>query len=739
MNRLSLAASLFICYIVVCSVSSLQPLRVEAPIDLEKVTDRLPRQAYAGRKKSCIFMSKEDKQEPFFAQTQQQERREPVEIREKVENRETVDTTYEEEALSDVDTRVLREMLQDSKLDLETEEDVRKLLERGTRKTAVSSDNFDTSNEDSEYDSKVLQKLSDTKLWKAVSAKTSDIFESAKLWISNKVERDIKTLAALGIFAWDRVVRDVARALPAAATLEKKTLFLTNTSSFEEQPRPTAESLRNELNRPSDEIKSVSQDIWDILSGKATEGTEGRGLRTVAKAGTANIADRQRRAYQQTKKKREEETGVKGIRKIPGGIIDATYELQRELKSETSTAGYKTKPIRKAIEAGVVGTGKYLQGIQDAARLAAAERKAKRLEATTSASVPTDRDNTPTGGIEDIEEVAPEISELEDPTASPSSFESKKEELLVELRNERIAMLERLLSCIRHPESTWLQSQFLTDEARALSQDSLREVATLIILLKDELSEQTIVLEESSLESLVGQLRTDLRFVEEVRDTVVDTVSELIGNTLFDIVVGSYDAEEHEIPILLRLDEIDDIFLNPINSSSPTSEAVPEPPESEVWRNADVIDTEDLATAKEAEVVVSPTVVDVVTESVVTDDIFVETEGEAVVGEVISDSVVVPELVSDDAFEEAVGVRQVESIDMEEDEVEAERPFILTAVLRSLDVAFFVLEKIFIVAIPRSASFASTAASRINEVNQGGKGKKGWESIRNTADPKGRY
>ncbi|KAL7581615.1 hypothetical protein ACA910_022169 [Epithemia clementina (nom. ined.)] len=661
----------------------------------------------------------------------------------------------EEEALSDVDTRVLREMLQESKLDLDTEEDVRKLLERGTKKTTNAAPNSADMNEESEFESKVLQKLSDTKLWKALSAKTSDILESAKLWVSNKVERDLKTLAALGVFAWDRVVRDVGRALPATATRmqdTKKTFLLSNSSSFEEVfKRQTTESLRKELNRPSDEIKSVSQDIWDILSGKTTKrvaGGDRRGLRTVAKAGTANIADRQRRAYQQTRKKREQETVVKGIQKIPGGIVDVTYELQRELKSETSPAGYKTKPIRKAIAAGVTGTGKYLKGITEAARLAAAERKAKRLAAAgetstfaEAAAAAGDRtfesqtDAIPRQAASEMSSAKPEASDLLD------AIQSEQTELLVQLQFERGAMLERLLACIQQPESTWLQSEFLTKEARSLSQESLREVATLIILLKDELAKTTLAEpSEASLESYLEQLRLDLRFVEEVRESVVSTISSLIGNTLFDIVVGKYDVPEDETPILLRLDEIEEMSLE--NSATAAVISSPEKSERRVWQDATVAD------------VVTPVnkssrIVDVITDVVVETQpgVYMSVENEAATGvaDVSKVAALIPEIVSDDDFEGAVGVKKVKTAssgewDEEEDEdEEAERPFILTVVLRSLDVAFFLLEKIFVVAIPRTVTFASTAAKRVSDINEGGKGKKGWEKIRNTVDPKGRY
>lgn len=98
--------------------------------------------------------------------------------------------------------------------------------------------------------------------------------ELAKIWLSNKIEQDVKTLAALGIFAWDRAIKDLARALPEAGTSRVQLLLLSNssslfqerifllsiTSSFAEKKAPTTAALllRAELNRPANEIKSVS-------------------------------------------------------------------------------------------------------------------------------------------------------------------------------------------------------------------------------------------------------------------------------------------------------------------------------------------------------------------------------------------------------------------------------------------------------------------------------------------------
>jgi len=201
-------------------------------------------------------------------------------------------------------------MLQDSKLDLQSEDDIRKLLERGTVKTTKSQTSKTDDDDNSFYASTVLKTLTDTRLWKRVSAQATDVLESVSIWVTNKVENDVKVLAALGLFAWDRAVRDVGRALPAAGTSAKRIFLLTNTSAYEE-PQAPKPSIEEEMNRPADEIKSVSRAIFDILSGERMSAD--RGLRTAAPAGTVNAAERQRRAYNQRRKLDKQEKEVSRV------------------------------------------------------------------------------------------------------------------------------------------------------------------------------------------------------------------------------------------------------------------------------------------------------------------------------------------------------------------------------------------------------------------------------------------
>jgi hypothetical protein len=101
-----------------------------------------------------------------------------------------------EDNLSDIDARVLQAMLQESKkLGLKhTEEDIRKLLERATAKTTRNKDDSELSAYSSQVLEEVLKTLSDTKLWKKVSAQASDNVESVGVWVTNKVEQNVDRL-----------------------------------------------------------------------------------------------------------------------------------------------------------------------------------------------------------------------------------------------------------------------------------------------------------------------------------------------------------------------------------------------------------------------------------------------------------------------------------------------------------------------------------------------------------------
>ena len=207
----------------------------------------------------------------------------------------------DEESLSDVDARVLRAILEEEKLDLRTEDAVKDLLERGTKpverppssSSAAEAEKKKGRIGEYRYASKVLNDITNSEWWGSIRAKTEEVLDSAKILIENRIERDSKLFASLGLFAWERAKRDVARALPETGrtgaavgrAMRNAARQLAANSSYAEYipeenfilpPSKYGEgvetNVRDELNTVGDEIRSVTESIRDILSGKGGVG-----------------------------------------------------------------------------------------------------------------------------------------------------------------------------------------------------------------------------------------------------------------------------------------------------------------------------------------------------------------------------------------------------------------------------------------------------------------------------------
>ncbi len=196
------------------------------------------------------------------------------------------------EKLSDLDARVLQSLLQDENLDLKSEQNLKKMLERGVKRketpnnTSTNSDtNAQSSEKDSEFSSTFFKVVNDNELWNSFVAKGNEFVESAKIYLQNRIERDAKLLASIGVFAWQRAIKDAGRALPSAgksgAAMAKKmrdSLFLlSNNSSFVEYEfkdsfilppskysKGVETSVFEELNTPMDEIKRYVLQVFPM-------------------------------------------------------------------------------------------------------------------------------------------------------------------------------------------------------------------------------------------------------------------------------------------------------------------------------------------------------------------------------------------------------------------------------------------------------------------------------------------
>ncbi len=277
-----------------------------------------------------------------------------------------INNNDDEAYISDIDARVLQSMLQDEKLNLQEEQNMKRLLERGIKsKDPVAQEakkrakEETVTNVETEYSSQFLKTLGDTKLWKGLSRNAADWFESAKIWVENKVERDTKLVASLGFFAFERALQDVKRALPASVAKQVTTTFLLDTTTLANQNQnQTSMDIRNQMTTPQDEIKAVTQEIrWIIQSGgdrtlRSTGGgllpSNARGLQSAVTSKQGK--DRFLKAYQrrkQTTLRREQETLAQTSARLAGSVIDSAYQVKRELQVEPNQPGYKTKALRE--------------------------------------------------------------------------------------------------------------------------------------------------------------------------------------------------------------------------------------------------------------------------------------------------------------------------------------------------------------------------------------------------------
>jgi hypothetical protein len=617
------------------------------------------------------------------------------------------DEAVVEEALSDVDTRVLRSLLQEKKLNLDTEEDVRKLLERGTVKTVPKKPAVEM--DESEFSSTILKTLTNTKLWQKISAQAEMTLESVSLWVTNKIEQDVKVMAALGLFAWDRVTRDVARALPAASSAAQSQLFLlANRSSYiaaviDMKNETAVRDIREELNRPQDEIQSVTRELFAILSGERTRYTPSsqRGLRSLAPGGTANSAERQRRALQ---RKQEAAAKRKNLAQYPGRVVDTAWELRRELKAESNVPGYKTEPIRSAIAAGVTATGNLLSGVRERARLNAVEQKefflksqAPFVEDVSSAAVGRDSTESTT---QEVKLDAQPKKEDQNPTT---------DRFLEDIRIERRRIVEQLTACIDRPDTTWLTEEVVEslENLDFISSPAMQDCFTKMILLRDEIDNP--VHDVSNLEDSVQDLIALRTAIEYLCSYTASEVSDMIAEEIRLELFGREDES-----LILRLEEEVEFLQSSLDSEVAT----------------DVI----AAPAEVFDVIPDAVFIDVIP------DAFMMEAHERVEG--MEDGVgagMMAEIVSDDDFESAVNsAKKVFEVAVEDTKRE-EPNLLFIVILRSLDVLFFVTEKTVTVVIPGTIVVVRTAWTRLDEMNRMGMGSEGWKELVNLAAAKGRY
>ena len=699
----------------------------------------------------------------------------------------TSSTATGTESLSDVDARVLREMLEE-KLDLGTEEAVKDLLERGTRpverpppSSATEGTNRKGRMGEYKYASKVLNDITNSEWWGSIRAKTEEVLDSAKILIENRIERDSKLFASLGLFAWERAKRDVARALPetgrtgAAVGRAMRTAarqlaanssyaeyipeenFILPPSKYGEGVEP---NVRDELNTVGDEIKSVTESIRDILSGKGVDEdgvdtSPRRGLRSVAPAGTGSkAAERQRRAYQRRKETvlaREKEGIDKKFRRGVESVTDAAAEIKREMAVEGNRAGYRSEKAVKAIE------GKAAAAMLEAG-----------ITGEGWGQLPLGIGQRLFGGLSGGSN-EPARAELREAVVVMPVL--TREDLLEE--KARFAAAIRL--CLETPEKTWLTpvvTEEFSFENRALDEKALEDVITTMICVRDDLEVDEEAIDEPDMEDIFEELRQ--------MNANVDTLVSLAA------VASDYEAAERLKAELLGLSSGDEgslmISLDQIVSDYEIAKAQQEA--------AAALEAEEraraVAAAAEAErrtraQAVSQTpgappmdyseagskIVDAVVDAEVVSDPstpffagnFVDNFGDSVYGDsqgaeaVFVDNAESVRVIGADQVEILMGdedldddyfdVKAAASVSDDEmsrelDDGDKEPPIVFKFFLRTLDVIFFVAEKTF-VAVPIIIDTSKTVSKRLEKENRNGLGKEGWEPLENIQEGRKRY
>lgn len=708
-------------------------------------------------------------------------------------NEDTTDTSTSStangaESLSDVDARVLRAILEEEKIDLRTEDAVKDLLERGTRpverpppSSAAEGQNKEGRMGEYKYASKVLNDITNSEWWGSIRAKTEEVLDSAKILIENRIERDSKLFASLGLFAWERAKRDVARALPetgrtgAAVGRAMRTAvrqlaanssyaeyipeenFILPPSKYGEGVEP---NVRDELNTVGDEIRSVTESVRDILSGKGVDGdgvdtSPRRGLRSVAPAGTGSkAAERQRRAYQRRKETvlaREKEGIDKKFRRGVESVTDAAAEIKREMAVEGNRAGYRSEKAVKAIEgkaaaamleAGITGEGwgQLPLGI------------GQRLFGGLSGG----RNEPARAELREAVVVMPVLT---------------REDLLEE--KARFAAAIRL--CLEAPEKTWLTpvvTEEFSFENRALDEKALEDVITTMICVRDDLEVDEEAIDEPDMEDIFEELRK--------MNANVDTLTSLAA------VASDYEAAERLKAELLGLSSGDEgslmISLDQVVSDYEIAKAQQEAAaaleaeeraraataaaEAERRTRAQAVSQTPGAPPMDYSEVGSKIVDAVVDAEVVSDPStpffagnFVDNFGDSVYGDIQgaeavfvdnaesirvigADQVEIlmgDEDLDDDYFDvKAAASVSDDEMSREIDDGDREPPIVFKFLLRTLDVIFFVAEKT-IVAVPIIIDTSKTVSKRLEKENRNGLGKEGWEPLENIQEGRKRY
>lgn len=670
--------------------------------------------------------------------------------------------------ISDTDARVLESILREGKMDSNDMGEARRLLE-GPRRMEVeiidSDDSGDVSSSPSSvrdraqkrinerdknnYNSQFMGAVSDNAFWNSLKAKAVEILDSVSIYIENRIERDAGILAAVGIFAVDRIRRDVGRALPAAGRAAR-TLLLSSNSAYAEQlvdrpmfalpsERSEAENrgslYNNDGSTPADEIRKVVAAIRDILrdappSSSSSSTSRRRAVRSFAPAGTSQMAERQRLAYDSRKKtvlRREREGIDRKFSRAIGSVTDATWEFQREMQTDVGReAGYRSLGARKAL---AVGAARLLEaGRESSRRLLSSNGDRRRNNLLGSASTRSSIDTSPVEEEEIIAKVMVETGMdryATDGLLSPKSFYEEKQRL--------IASLE---SCLSQPSETWLTKDVVAQAVRSgisLDRSELRDAIASMVTFRDQLQYEIEEIVNDRIDLTVDYVQKDLRRMKQMVDSVASLAITAAGAT----AAGMLKEELEGFVLSDSLDDIIDIELERMEQlladmvvkveedmqwswTQRYEEVVIEPAVASKRKASDRKTRHNRGYFTEVEVVLTPARASFSQKNTLDQD-----------GQDPSSRV---EVVSDSEYSEYEQQFKYAQINFFEEEVDAnnvnqENPA-LDFFLRVVDAVFFIGEKLFFVILPDLLAVSTRATSIYDEAHKR-QSSDGWKPLKN--------
>lgn len=686
-------------------------------------------------------------------------------------------TTQNEKPLSDLDARVLRSLLEDEDLDLKSEENLRRVLEKGSTQKQES---VKEEKKESEFSSTFLQTLSDKSFWNSVKVKFDEVIESASIYVQNRVERDAKLLASIGIFAVQRALKDTGRALPAsgktgvkmAETMRKALFQLSSNSSFVEYipkdnfvlpPSKYSSSAQTniyeELNTPMDEIRSVTKAIKDILSGKTV--SENRGLRSVAAANAGRSAERQQKAYERRKEtvlRREKEGLDRKVARATSGVSDAAWELKREMEIEGNEAGYRAKIVQQRLE----GTFESLGLLNESSQRGLFRGIGNRLFGPSERKVDSAQLKSATDdGPSFIE------SDLDNSTTSENVLVTTNE-----FECERNRLIESLNTCLLYPGETWLTPMTMADfqnsqDEKQISIDELENVITTMVLSRNNIettSDDDIYLSQ---EEILSELKSMKAAIDQIISLAACSAGLKASEALKNILLGLNSGDG--FTLLTMLDDIElalekqkRVTKEKQTSRMNTDLNTPQADDSKDFIKNDYFFINEVP-AEESRTIDSYQNVEV---SVVTEDMEPATRNSnGVRNKILSDAEIISSsqlFVDDnellDPNEDGISYSEVEVLTDDDElfeevflnsakddsvssfaETTSNPSPLVTITLRALDVILFIVEKSITIGIPGIITATARFAERTEEINRNGLGKMGWKKINNLCSAKKRY